>query len=102
MVHNSLQDKQKLQSKLVGFERVIKRYYPLLFLIIAWHVIAKQTSTKAMLVMIMLPPDAPITKVLVLDCSIVGDMDEGGCSPAHHPEKDIIVTQYYQKSFTQP
>ena len=41
--------------------------------------------------MIMLPPDAPITSVLVLDRRIDGDMEEGGCSPVHHPEDDIIV-----------
>lgn len=50
----------------------------------------RSRSTKAVAEVIMLPPDAPVTSVLVLDCSIVGDMDEGGCSPVHQPEK----TQY--------
>ena len=46
--------------------------------------------TKAIAVVIMLPPDPPITRVLSPDpdFSIAGAMEEGGCSP-----EDIIKSE---------
>lgn len=42
--------------------------------------------TRAMAVVIMLPPDPPITRVFFpeLELSIAGAIEEGGCSPVRN------------------
>lgn len=42
--------------------------------------------TRAMAVVIMLPPDPPMTRTFSrpLECRMVGAIEDGGCSPIEH------------------
>lgn len=66
------------------------------------HILPKFSSglTRATPVVIMLPPDAPMTTVCFSDGEwrITGDMEEGGCSPSHQTHTQALLIHAFKLS----